>query len=226
MLRAREHEKLASMFTDIHASGQRMLALVNDPLDAPRSRARWAPSTRAHRPDCALVLVRTRSTCCWYRPPAAPGAQTLRAAAGGQGRPDALPAGGATCSPTRSVLAHGHRSGRADHAGRRDPHRRGRPGPGIPAGRRARLRGLRAIQPHQGRLGRHRPRASPSAARSSRRMAAASTPRTGPRAARSSSSTLPARHDRDRAQCRCDVAPLYCPSALICSGLRALYKSS
>ncbi len=33
MLRAREHEKLASMFTDIHASGQRMLALVNDLLD-------------------------------------------------------------------------------------------------------------------------------------------------------------------------------------------------
>ncbi len=33
MLRGRQHEKLASMFTDIHASGQRMLALVNDLLD-------------------------------------------------------------------------------------------------------------------------------------------------------------------------------------------------
>ncbi len=33
MVRGRQHEKLASMFTDIHASGQRMLALVNDLLD-------------------------------------------------------------------------------------------------------------------------------------------------------------------------------------------------
>lgn len=33
MVRGRQHEKLASMFGDIHASGQRMLALVNDLLD-------------------------------------------------------------------------------------------------------------------------------------------------------------------------------------------------
>lgn len=33
MVRGRQHEKLASMFADIHASGQRMLALVNDLLD-------------------------------------------------------------------------------------------------------------------------------------------------------------------------------------------------
>jgi PAS domain S-box-containing protein len=33
MLRGREQSKLAGMFTDIHASGQRMLALVNDLLD-------------------------------------------------------------------------------------------------------------------------------------------------------------------------------------------------
>ncbi len=33
MVRGRQHEKLASMFTDIHNSGQRMLALVNDLLD-------------------------------------------------------------------------------------------------------------------------------------------------------------------------------------------------
>jgi PAS domain S-box-containing protein len=33
MVRGRAHEKLAAMFTDIHASGQRMLALVNDLLD-------------------------------------------------------------------------------------------------------------------------------------------------------------------------------------------------
>ncbi|WP_293412097.1 ATP-binding protein [Piscinibacter sp.] len=33
MVRGRQHEKLASMFTDIHSSGQRMLALVNDLLD-------------------------------------------------------------------------------------------------------------------------------------------------------------------------------------------------
>ena len=33
MARAREHARLAAMFTDIHASGQRMLALVNDLLD-------------------------------------------------------------------------------------------------------------------------------------------------------------------------------------------------
>jgi PAS domain S-box-containing protein len=33
MVRGRQHEKLASMFSDIHASGQRMLALVNDLLD-------------------------------------------------------------------------------------------------------------------------------------------------------------------------------------------------
>lgn len=33
MVRGRQHEKLASMFTDIHASGRRMLALVNDLLD-------------------------------------------------------------------------------------------------------------------------------------------------------------------------------------------------
>lgn len=33
MVRGRQHEKLAAMFSDIHASGQRMLALVNDLLD-------------------------------------------------------------------------------------------------------------------------------------------------------------------------------------------------
>lgn len=33
MVRGRAHEKLAAMFGDIHASGQRMLALVNDLLD-------------------------------------------------------------------------------------------------------------------------------------------------------------------------------------------------
>jgi len=33
LMRGREHAKLASMFHDIHASGQRMLALVNDLLD-------------------------------------------------------------------------------------------------------------------------------------------------------------------------------------------------
>jgi PAS domain S-box-containing protein len=33
MVRGRAHEKLAGMFTDIHASGERMLALVNDLLD-------------------------------------------------------------------------------------------------------------------------------------------------------------------------------------------------
>ena len=33
LVRGREHPKLAGMFTDIHASGQRMLALVNDLLD-------------------------------------------------------------------------------------------------------------------------------------------------------------------------------------------------
>jgi PAS domain S-box-containing protein len=33
LVRGRQHEKLASMFADIHASGQRMLALVNDLLD-------------------------------------------------------------------------------------------------------------------------------------------------------------------------------------------------
>ena len=33
LMRGREHPKLAGMFTDIHASGQRMLALVNDLLD-------------------------------------------------------------------------------------------------------------------------------------------------------------------------------------------------
>ncbi|MBX3604028.1 MAG: PAS domain-containing protein [Piscinibacter sp.] len=33
MVRGRAHEKLAAMFTDIHASGRRMLALVNDLLD-------------------------------------------------------------------------------------------------------------------------------------------------------------------------------------------------
>jgi len=33
MVRGRAHEKLAAMFTDIHDSGQRMLALVNDLLD-------------------------------------------------------------------------------------------------------------------------------------------------------------------------------------------------
>lgn len=32
-VRGRQHEKLAAMFTDIHAAGQRMLALVNDLLD-------------------------------------------------------------------------------------------------------------------------------------------------------------------------------------------------
>jgi len=32
-VRGRQHEKLAAMFGDIHASGQRMLALVNDLLD-------------------------------------------------------------------------------------------------------------------------------------------------------------------------------------------------
>ncbi|WP_237715960.1 sensor histidine kinase [Rubrivivax gelatinosus] len=33
MVRGRAHERLASMFGDIHAAGQRMLALVNDLLD-------------------------------------------------------------------------------------------------------------------------------------------------------------------------------------------------
>lgn len=33
LVRGRQHEKLAAMFADIHASGQRMLALVNDLLD-------------------------------------------------------------------------------------------------------------------------------------------------------------------------------------------------
>ena len=33
MLRGRQHEKLAAMFGDIHAAGQRMLELVNDLLD-------------------------------------------------------------------------------------------------------------------------------------------------------------------------------------------------
>lgn len=33
MLRGRPHEKLAAMFSDIHAAGQRMLVLVNDLLD-------------------------------------------------------------------------------------------------------------------------------------------------------------------------------------------------
>ncbi|WP_198403240.1 ATP-binding protein [Acidovorax delafieldii] len=33
MLRGRQHEKLAAMFSDIHAAGQRMLVLVNDLLD-------------------------------------------------------------------------------------------------------------------------------------------------------------------------------------------------
>lgn len=33
MVRGREHERLAAMFKDIHASGERMLALVNDLLD-------------------------------------------------------------------------------------------------------------------------------------------------------------------------------------------------
>ena len=32
-LRARPHDKLAGMFDNIHAAGQRMLALVNDLLD-------------------------------------------------------------------------------------------------------------------------------------------------------------------------------------------------
>jgi PAS domain S-box-containing protein len=36
MLRGRAQEKLAAMFTDIHRSGQRMLALVNDLLDVAR----------------------------------------------------------------------------------------------------------------------------------------------------------------------------------------------
>jgi PAS domain S-box-containing protein len=35
-VRARAHEKLAAMFSDIHAAGQRMLALVNDLLDVAR----------------------------------------------------------------------------------------------------------------------------------------------------------------------------------------------
>lgn len=42
--RGREHQRLSSMFTDIHAAGQRMLALVDDLLMSRKSKARWAPS--------------------------------------------------------------------------------------------------------------------------------------------------------------------------------------
>ena len=137
MVRGREHEKLAAMFADIHASGQRMLALVNDLLDVSKIES-TVGTFHLERTDLrALVREVAREL-----DPLLAGRQltlaldAVGAAAGGQGRPDALPAGGAQRAGQRDqvlALPRAHRRERRDRGRRRASHISVRDqGPGIP----------------------------------------------------------------------------------------------
>ena len=162
--RSGEQARLAAMFKEINGSGQRMLALVNDLLDRVEDRKHGG-----HLPPGAAGPAHTllRDVAREFEPLLAP--QQLQLDLKLSQAPLL-----AKVDPmrfqqvVRNVLANAvkfspaarpHRALWRNHDGQRDPSACERPGPGHPAGRdRPGVRGFRAVDTHQGRLGWHGPR--------------------------------------------------------------------
>ncbi len=181
----RQHEHLAAMFTDIHAAGQRMLALVNDLLDVSKIEStvgtfhlertdlrRWCATWRASSTRCcraARAAPRLRCGSCRWWPTSTRCACSRCCATCWPTRSSSRLPGSASTSSGETMAAGEHRTcacaTRARASRRASSSTSSRP----------------SCSPARPRTARAAPAWDwPSAARSSRPMAAASTPRTWP----------------------------------------------